>query len=399
MVILGSREPERDAPALKRNSVPTSPAILRALIAFKAAVPGLFAFADAGYEPLQDATPAHRTAPPGLWPSLCYPPPHALGGTSRRRGEGLPVGVDRQKVEGRTTKMAVQVRRRCIFCSNATNAGMSDEHLWPRWSHPLFPVDETPAKGQLYWSTDVPNSGLLRGRHFWRREGHVNTITIRTVCEACNTGWMSRKETAVGPLLTGLIDRKQARLWRQDTELLASWFAMKAMVLEARGENGASPILTHEEGDAFRCTGQIPRKMSIWIGVADDPRYSANMKSVRLWAANEPQPTAKTTNVNVIWLAIRGVVGFVKINGSQFTLDKELPPPATFKRICPSGLTVRWPLEALKGAIDQFDEELPSHLSVTEQPSATSAKLKYEMKPMNIDVGSFRQSLKPKGSP
>jgi hypothetical protein len=55
------------------------------------------------------------------------------------------------------------------------------------------------------------------------------------VCLSCNTGWMSRLETGVQPILTSLIhaDREVAHLTRRERDTLGHWAMKTAFVLNS----------------------------------------------------------------------------------------------------------------------------------------------------------------------
>jgi hypothetical protein len=75
----------------------------------------------------------------------------------------------------------------CLFCDSSSG---SREHLWPKWIHER--VDFGPLKMDRYKSAQIiiPDP----------------QITVKTVCEKCNNGWMSDLETKSIPLVGGMLN-------------------------------------------------------------------------------------------------------------------------------------------------------------------------------------------------
>jgi hypothetical protein len=64
------------------------------------------------------------------------------------------------------------------------------------------------------------------------RQGAPKDKKIPVVCEECNTGWMSRLETAVIPILTPIIKGSFCAITPDRRRLIAEWLTLKTMVLE-----------------------------------------------------------------------------------------------------------------------------------------------------------------------
>src|SRR6266852_2389452 len=114
--------------------------------------------------------------------------------------------------------------RECIFCGGSIHADPSSEHVLPWWLQDEFgiPVDDmfvqavaSSATGELTQPPRVqPTRKLVQG----------------LVCGDCNSGWMSRLETAVKAILVPLVENKRA-VWELKTSeaaILGKWAAKTA---------------------------------------------------------------------------------------------------------------------------------------------------------------------------
>jgi hypothetical protein len=113
----------------------------------------------------------------------------------------------------------------CIFCRCQFDVDhpRSEEHIWPKWMHPLLPENEG-----VQWS--LVEGGVVGRRRF----GQVlhKHFKPRVVCGTCNNTWMSRLEMAVKPILLPLMRREARHLAREDQVILVTWAFLKHMVAE-----------------------------------------------------------------------------------------------------------------------------------------------------------------------
>ena len=96
--------------------------------------------------------------------------------------------------------IVLRKRNQCIFCQGS---GMSKEHFWSSWMDSVIP------KGEKNEYTNIILSGQdenLSMDSISVRQGDVITKKIRVVCKKCNSGWMSRIEETVKPILLKLMN-------------------------------------------------------------------------------------------------------------------------------------------------------------------------------------------------
>ena len=136
--------------------------------------------------------------------------------------------------------------RTCIFCGG--RAG-SREHLWPQWI------------------LDKVKPGQMRGFIGRRRDLKFGReFTVRTICRACNSGWMSDIETANRPILGAMIDDKSCALFEGERTAIAVWALKTAMMMDSVPRADVPLFYTQQERHSLRASAEIPSSTLIWMG-------------------------------------------------------------------------------------------------------------------------------------
>jgi hypothetical protein len=112
----------------------------------------------------------------------------------------------------------------CVFCENST-VGAPPEHAWPDWICRFLTDD----RGDWYSQVRDLDKPSVAVEH----AGREIDLTVSTVCERCNHGWMRRLETKVAPFLKPMIVGIQTTLTFKQQMLLARWSAKTAIVHES----------------------------------------------------------------------------------------------------------------------------------------------------------------------
>jgi hypothetical protein len=159
----------------------------------------------------------------------------------------------------------------CIFCGRTD---LSEEHIWPQWSHPILRKSpSSKAYIQKKWKTSDYNQHI-RGETFHReRPTDIFKLSLKVVCKKhCNNGWMSRLETAVKPFLLPLISGTRAILDNYRQEQVATWIAMKLLTCEfSDPEDIATPEI---ERSLLMGRRKPPDVMGIWIARCSTPGWT-----------------------------------------------------------------------------------------------------------------------------
>jgi hypothetical protein len=140
----------------------------------------------------------------------------------------------------------------CIFCDNPAG---NREHVWPRWI------------------LERKDLGAFRLKIANGPEKVLNNVelTVKTVCQSCNNGWMSSLEAEAMPILTEMFEDKSVSLDQEQQQILARWLMKTAMVYDSiKGRNAPNIFYTKDECVAFRQSFQIPMPTMIWIGRFDE---------------------------------------------------------------------------------------------------------------------------------
>jgi hypothetical protein len=96
------------------------------------------------------------------------------------------------------------------------------------------------------------------------RQGSTKNKQLRLPCKSCNNGWMSAREEEVKPILLPMMQGRQLLLDAEKIKTLATWVAMKIMVIEKLGTQMHS-ILSTQDRLAMKEYGTIPRSIVIQL--------------------------------------------------------------------------------------------------------------------------------------
>lgn len=117
----------------------------------------------------------------------------------------------------------------CVFClSEEPSTG---EHVFPRWLQPLI--------GDPEGEPGTHHRTILRRGETARRQrysGALATQTVRSVCEECNTGWMSRLEGEVKPFMEGMVVNHGRTPYPRGQEVIATWLVKTALVAGSKSD-------------------------------------------------------------------------------------------------------------------------------------------------------------------
>jgi hypothetical protein len=118
--------------------------------------------------------------------------------------------------------------RRCVFCGSTSN--LTREHVLPDWLSQID-LDRAPSAHQSGRLNKVPRQ--------WSSKPFKTTVKM--VCAACNSGWLSGLESAARPVLTPLIRGEARRLPDDDQALIAAWTCKTALVSLLNSADEAQP--------------------------------------------------------------------------------------------------------------------------------------------------------------
>jgi len=152
----------------------------------------------------------------------------------------------------------------CAFCEKSTSSDV--EHVIGKWLSRLLNPDST---GIFRVESQYP------ARQWKSRE--VSLVT-RSVCRDCNSGWMSRLESDVKPILSPMIHGETSQLSLESQKLITTWLLKTAFVVDVQGADVTKEsFFTQSERELFR---QSHRSSPCYWGQACLGRYSGRLVHV-----------------------------------------------------------------------------------------------------------------------
>ena len=160
-------------------------------------------------------------------------------------------------------RAAVRERvRRCVFCGSPN---LTNEHMFPRWTHRYMQPRE-PGKALSYRGTEYPDRSEFV---VLKLPGASRDWQIKCVCggsrHACNTGWMKDIEDKAKKIMKHIIIGNELRLSPKDQEIIATWAVLKSMISEFDFKNKG---ITHHMQRKRMMLRSLPPEQGwgVWIG-------------------------------------------------------------------------------------------------------------------------------------
>lgn len=237
--------------------------------------------------------------------------------------------------------------RSCLFCSAHR---LTKEHIWPDWIVRLFPIADY----------TVSTSNGMKGLKTNRRQNSIE-LQYRSVCKACNTGWMSRIEDTSKPILLPFILGNQPRLIPSSSQFtIARWLTLRSMIFDSYSSKNESKgrYFTEAERSRFMVDKEPLNNARIWIAALDkswDGAVFSYQSSIAL---------EKDIGIKVLTCAIghtafqmfhaKGSNPAIVLTDGSRDLDNLSSPPwrGIAAQIWPRRIVNRWPLDRLPA--DEF---------------------------------------------
>ena len=113
--------------------------------------------------------------------------------------------------------------RTCMFCQEQAS---SKEDIWPQWLTKQFPLSDTSCM-------EAERGGQKLGT--WKNKS-PKLLPARCVCGSCNSGWMSKLEVEMKPIVESILD-KQLRVLDASSQAVISVWAIKTAMALAHDAN------------------------------------------------------------------------------------------------------------------------------------------------------------------
>lgn len=171
-------------------------------------------------------------------------------------------------------------------------------------------------------------------------QGDIYNIKVRAVCQPCNSGWMNRLEDKARPILTELIQGNPVALDHNQTGLLASWVAMKCMILE-HSSGPVTAVTPRADRVRFKATLEIPPYYRIYAGSHKTPVGSGMRRDSQCigftGVTMSPPLGDAPNNIHTVTLILgRVLIYLVAARIDDFDLESRVLIPALYQsRIWP----------------------------------------------------------------
>jgi hypothetical protein len=169
---------------------------------------------------------------------------------------------------------------KCAFCdSEAVKDG--GEHLWDDWIN-----KELPKKTRF----NVKKRLSLGSKPIQYVSSGLNE-QIPSVCEKCNSGWMSALTAKMKERFAGsLLKAKPFSLGPRDAAILAAFTFMKAAVKDYG--YGGDPFFTRAARERLRNSLIVPGFVKIWFAAFQGSARYGFYSNITIVGANPPDPAA-----------------------------------------------------------------------------------------------------------
>jgi len=194
----------------------------------------------------------------------------------------------------------VAVRAKCLFCGSEASP-LTKEHINPRW---LLGYLGLPADDQMFQGVASSETGDLVEKP--RVHSSFNFVHGH-VCEACNSGWMSRLEAAAKPVLIPLIEgsREIETLSNEEKRIVSKWAAKTAYLHTWAGPN-KDPVQVDHVRQLYGDDGLPPRDVGVFLKQADYSKQTSYVQTGQ-WPQLTPneQPNGVRTPPDAYKIALQ----------------------------------------------------------------------------------------------
>lgn len=149
----------------------------------------------------------------------------------------------------------------CMFC-RATDRKITKEHVIPQWVLDLLEVDLRTAIEAEGGTVDVGHHGVRRATD------NPYLLKVKGPCANCNNVWLGQglegpASTVLGPLI---MERSADRIiTAADQEIIATWGAKMALMLDHAWRRGGDRVLTEEDAHRFYADLRLPEGWTVAI--------------------------------------------------------------------------------------------------------------------------------------
>jgi hypothetical protein len=252
----------------------------------------------------------------------------------------------------------------CIFCERAKPlVTITKEHLFSRWVDRVL-TPELLGPGRSFERTAAGPDGVA-ARTTWPSE-IIAAIEAPVVCggtaDDCNSGWMAGLDGQVRQLLEPMMLGEPRSLSAEQQLTIATWAAMKSMVLEYVWGSGQVIVVPQEARTFLYRERKPPANMQIRVAAVE----SRGRPALIYRRVYRLEPRAAGTALPGLASCSTLVLGCFAVQvyaTSSPDISSQAAPaphgPGYFVIWPPTGSAISWPPQALDDAgLDQFAHPL-----------------------------------------
>jgi len=223
--------------------------------------------------------------------------------------------------------------KKCLFCGRGGK--MSKEHLWPKWAQEAIAPTQ---RGQRIRNSlhDGP------GPAYKAWDQPVFEATVKSVCLACNNGWMSEIEAGAKPYALPLMLGRSLALGQEAQHKLALWAYLKCslfLTIEKDRTIKGAMAKAYPVFYELQAVGKLAPHCSVFM--ARHVGLRVGQYQHRLLALSPDRPAAFVQTLTVGELVLQVVRSY--LGHSQIEITRDPRVAGCDRRIWPATGTFTWP--------------------------------------------------------
>ncbi|MEI2277427.1 hypothetical protein OHC50_08115 [Paenarthrobacter ilicis] len=192
--------------------------------------------------------------------------------------------------------------RTCVFCGGFP---LTLEHVFPQWlrqfSAPQSFIQRKGSHQPPYRQTVLRKNAQGKIVKVQEARGtrtpNIHEVKVKSVCAACNNGWMSRLESSIKPTLEKMVKKTPPvpHLVSPQAKLqLAAW-AYKCFLMYDQYLPAADRVFVDGDFTSFMKTRRPPTSVRLYLGISNSPWSTVSMWHQPHLLVLDPHPDPQTT--------------------------------------------------------------------------------------------------------
>lgn len=235
--------------------------------------------------------------------------------------------------------------RACYFCGAV--GGMSKEHVWPRWLRELsVDLTDTTTTWSSGFEITAPGEVIETPLIQTTKQGSPITAKVREVCRVCNTGWMSRLEQDVRPIIRQVTIASfplgATTLGPEEACRLSVWALKSAWMRELATPGHRTP--TPKMRAYLKDELMPPANAQVWAAMhAGQLDFHARTAQARLAHQDHAWDSGFETRHALVCTLTFSRLALLSVTTDGTGVPPMAPDPTAWTQLWPVGRSVMWP--------------------------------------------------------